>query len=84
MAEIMAFVKNRYGVTFPVFNKLEVNGADEHPLFTFLKSAPGTGDSTDVQWNFTKWLCKDGIPIKRYSFKHDPSLIEADILEALK
>eukprot|EP00953_Heterococcus_sp_UTEX-ZZ885_P020815 11645-Heterococcus_DN1.PRE.2 len=49
-----AFVKDKYNVTFPVYNKLEVNGDEEHPLFAYLKSVESAGDSGDVKWNFTK------------------------------
>ena len=94
-AEIAAFYADKFGVTFPLFAKGDVNGPDAHPLFAFLKEA--TKDqaapvppwnnkgqaATDVMWNFTKWLVVDGTPTKRYSYDVKPEAIEADIAAAL-
>jgi glutathione peroxidase len=56
-AEIMDFCRLNYGVSFPLFAKIAVNGPDTHPLFTFLKNArPGFLGSTAIKWNFTKFL----------------------------
>jgi Glutathione peroxidase len=51
--QIQQFVTKRYSVTFPMFSKIDVNGQDEEPLFTYLKSAV---DKSSIQWNFTKYL----------------------------
>eukprot|EP00953_Heterococcus_sp_UTEX-ZZ885_P020816 11645-Heterococcus_DN1.PRE.3 len=83
--EITEFVKDKYSVTFPVYNKLEVNGDGEHPLFSYLKSVETVGDSGDIKWNFTKWLCNsEGVPVKRYEHREDPLTMEADIEALLK
>ncbi|SFK41401.1 glutathione peroxidase [Geodermatophilus ruber] len=55
--EIAGFCSTTYGVTFPLTEKLQVNGAGAHPLFQRLTEAPdATGEAGDVQWNFEKWL----------------------------
>ncbi|KAL7690664.1 putative glutathione peroxidase, Thioredoxin-like superfamily [Plasmopara halstedii] len=77
--EIMEFVK-QYNVTFPFFEKHDVNGATARPVFTYLKSKlPGSfGDF--VKWNFTKFLVdRNGQPYKRYAPKDRPLLFEEDI-----
>ncbi|WP_042202414.1 glutathione peroxidase [Paenibacillus camerounensis] len=59
--EAEEFCQINYGVKFPVFAKTEVNGPDASPLFEYLKDRqPGTGDSSDIQWNFTKFLVDRG------------------------
>jgi len=65
--EIQNFCSTNYGVTFPMFEKVDVNGAATHPLYTFLKDqAPGILGTTGVKWNFTKFLVsKDGQSITR-------------------
>lgn len=67
-AHIKHFCTTKYGVTFPMFSKTEVNGKSAHPLFRLLKSAaPGRLGSQRVLWNFTKFLVKrDGIVYKRF------------------
>lgn len=82
--EISSFCQLNYGVTFPMFSKIDVNGKNAHPLFQFLtKEAPGV--LTDqVKWNFTKFLIdKEGNVLKRYAPKTKPEEIEADIQAAL-
>jgi len=92
--DIAALYADKYGVTFPLFAKGDVNGADAHPLFTFLKAATAGQPvpvppwnkglpADDVQWNFTKWLVVDGTPTKRYSFDVAPDKIEPDVRAAL-
>ncbi|WP_372863048.1 glutathione peroxidase [Spongiibacter sp.] len=73
-----------YGVSFPVTEKIEVNGKNAHPLFAYLKkAAPGTLTNA-VKWNFTKFLVgRDGRPIRRYSPTTKPEQLEADIVAAL-
>jgi len=72
-------------VSFPMMEKIEVNGAQAHPLFKWLtKEAPGLLGSTGVKWNFTKFLIgKDGKVIKRYAPTDKPESISKDIEAAL-
>lgn len=67
-AEIAEFCSVNYGVTFPLFSKLEVNGKDAHPLYKYLKEVlPGTGNKSDIEWNFAKFLIgRDGQPLERF------------------
>ena len=59
--EIRAFCSARFGVTFPVFDKIEVNGPDRHPLYASLTQVPDAdGGAGDVQWNFEKFLVSPG------------------------
>jgi len=83
-AGIKNFCELNYGVTFPMFSKIDVNGENAHPLFRYLrKETKGLlGDS--VKWNFTKFLVgKDGKVIRRYAPQVDPMDIEKDIREIL-
>lgn len=83
--EIEQFCTLNFGVTFPLFKKLEVNGANAAPVFAHLKAAaPGLMGSKSIKWNFTKFLIgKDGKAIKRYGPKTKPESIRADIAKAL-
>jgi glutathione peroxidase len=85
-AEIASFCSLNYGVTFPLFSKIEVNGAGTDPLFAFLKkSLRGFLGSSDIKWNFTKFLVgRDGKPIRRYSPRTPPERIASAIEEALQ
>ena len=80
-AEIGAFCEKNYGVTFPMFAKIAVNGDDAHPLFRFLKSeAPGVLGTESIKWNFTKFLVnRDGAVFKRYAPHTKPDELEEDI-----
>mmetsp|Transcript_1058 Transcript_1058/g.2814 ORF Transcript_1058/g.2814 Transcript_1058/m.2814 type:complete len:111 (+) Transcript_1058:298-630(+) len=79
--EIRSFV-NGYGVRFPVFGKIDVNGPNTHPLYKFLKS--GTPFLADIKWNFGKFLVdKDGKVVERYGPPTSPLTIEADIVKLL-
>lgn len=73
-----------YGVSFPMFEKTEVNGAKTHPLFRYLKrQLPGLLGGS-VKWNFTKFLIgRDGRPLKRFAPITTPEKMEAAILSAL-
>jgi glutathione peroxidase len=84
-AEIGAFCEKNYGVTFPLFSKVDVNGADAHPLFKHLKeAAPGVLGTEAIKWNFTKFLInKDGSVYKRYAPQTKPEEIVADIQKLL-
>ncbi|QAR46615.1 glutathione peroxidase [Kosakonia cowanii] len=74
-----------YGVSFPMFAKIEVNGAAAHPLFRYLKKAlPGVLGER-IKWNFTKFLVgRDGKPIKRFAPFTKPEKMEAAIVAALE
>jgi glutathione peroxidase len=80
-AEIASFCSLTYDVTFPVFGKVDVNGANEAPLFTHLKAqAPGLLGSKGVKWNFTKFLVnREGRVVDRYAPQTKPEAIAADI-----
>jgi glutathione peroxidase len=84
-AEIGAFCEKNYGVTFPLFAKVEVNGPDSHPLFQHLKqAAPGVLGTELIKWNFTKFLVgRDGEVVKRYAPQTKPESIVADIEQLL-
>lgn len=73
-----------YGVSFPMFEKIEVNGGAAHPLFRYLKKAlPGVLGER-IKWNFTKFLVgRDGKPIKRFAPFTKPEKMEASIVAAL-
>ena len=85
-AEIKKFCSLTYGVSFPMFAKIKVNGAGSDPMYAYLKGArPGLLGSEAIKWNFTKFLVgKDGVPIKRYSPADKPQSIEAEIEAALR
>lgn len=73
-----------HGVTFQLFEKIDVNGKNTHPIFTYLKSELGGFLGSTIKWNFTKFLInKDGKPVKRYSPTTVPDKIEEDILKLL-
>ncbi|MET7997244.1 glutathione peroxidase [Amycolatopsis sp. NPDC005232] len=72
--EIQTFCSTTYGVTFPLFEKVEVNGEDRHPLYsTLTQTADAEGDSGDVQWNFEKFLINsDGEVVGRFRPRTEP------------
>ena len=76
--EIKTFCSTRYGVTFPMFEKLEVNGAGRAPLYTHLTQAPTAPDGPgDISWNFAKFLVgKDGRVLARFSPRTPPEAPE--------
>ena len=82
--EIADFCQANYGVTFPMFAKVDVKGESAHPLFQHLtSSAPGLLGSKSIKWNFTKFLVNpDGAVVKRYAPATKPEKIAEDI-EAL-
>ena len=84
-SEIGAFCQKNYGVTFPMFAKIEVNGASAHPLYKYLKDAkPGLLGTEAIKWNFTKFLIgKDGEPVARYAPNTKPEDLEAPIKKLL-
>jgi len=83
-SQIATFCERRFGVSFPLFAKVEVNGGDAHPLFIELKKrAPGLLGSKAIKWNFTKFLIADqGRTVRRYSSRTAPQALAKDI-EAL-
>lgn len=84
-AEIGAFCEKNYGVTFPMFSKIDVNGDDAHPLFRFLKGeAPGVLGTEAIKWNFTKFLVdRQGEVVKRYAPATKPEDLKEDIEKLL-
>lgn len=82
--KINEFCQLNYGVTFPMFAKVDVNGSDTHPLFAWLKEEKSGLLGGAIKWNFTKFLIgRDGEVIKRYGSTTKPSDIADDIEKAL-
>jgi glutathione peroxidase len=83
--EIAQFCELNFGVTFPMFAKVDVNGDDAAPLYRFLKTEkPGLLGSEAIKWNFTKFLVdRDGNVVKRYAPNDTPESIAKDIEKAL-
>ncbi|MBW4444331.1 MAG: glutathione peroxidase [Plectolyngbya sp. WJT66-NPBG17] len=79
--EIQSFCETRFGVTFPLFQKVDVNGENAHPLFKYLtKAVPGIFGTEGIKWNFTKFLVdRSGKVVKRYPSTAKPEDIEKDI-----
>ncbi|MEM1089383.1 MAG: glutathione peroxidase [Pseudomonadota bacterium] len=79
--EIAEFCELNFGVSFPLFDKIDVNGDNADPIFQLLKSrAPGVLGSESIKWNFTKFLVsQDGESVTRYASKTAPEAMEADI-----
>jgi glutathione peroxidase len=84
-AEIEQFCTKSYGVTFPMFAKIEVNGVNAHPLYRYLKAEkPGILGTEAIKWNFTKFLVSSaGTVLKRYAPSDKPEAIEADLAARL-
>lgn len=79
-SEIQKFCKLNFGVTFPMFEKIHVNGNDAHPLFKYLKDELPGFLGRKIKWNFTKFLVDSmGKPVKRYGSITKPESIKADI-----
>lgn len=84
-AEISEFCELNFGVTFPLFKKVEVNGNNAHPLFVELKKrAPGVLGSEAIKWNFTKFLIGPDGKVERYAPATKPSALKADIEKLMK
>jgi glutathione peroxidase len=83
--EIGAFCEKNYGVTFPMFAKIDVNGANAHQLFQYLTQAkPGILGTEAIKWNFTKFLIdRDGEPVARYAPQTKPEELEEPIRKLL-
>ncbi len=84
--KIQTFCKVKFGVTFPLFEKIDVNGEHTHPLYVFLKKeATGFLGSESIKWNFTKFLIDtEGNVIDRYGSATKPAKIAKDIEKLLK
>lgn len=82
--EIQEFCTLKYNTTFPLFAKIDVNGKEAEPLFSFLKNQKGGIFGNDIKWNFTKFLVsRDGTVIERYAPMTTPEKIAKDILKLL-
>jgi glutathione peroxidase len=83
--EIQSFCESKYDVTFPLYAKIDVNGADAAPLYRYLKKErPGLLGSAAIKWNFTKFLIdRKGRVVERYAPKIEPQTIAADIEKLL-
>jgi glutathione peroxidase len=82
MKDVMEFCQVNYGVTFPMFKKIDVKGDQAHPLFEYLVSQKKGLLTEGVKWNFTKFLVDpDGKVVKRYAPQSSPKKIEADLLK---
>lgn len=84
--EIAGFCQRNYGVSFPMMAKVDVNGADAHPLWQWLKGEkPGVLGTEAIKWNFTKFLVgRDGQVLRRYAPNDAPASLAADIERALQ
>ncbi len=84
--EIKNFCNLNYQITFPLFSKIDVNGAQTHPLYQFLKKAEkGLFGTEAIKWNFTKFLVsRQGDVLKRFAPQTEPEALEAEILEQLQ
>ena len=84
-SEIGTFCQKNYGVSFPMFAKIDVNGADAHPLYQYLKKdRRGLLGTEAIKWNFTKFLIgRDGEPVARYAPQTKPEDLEAPVRKLL-
>lgn len=82
--ETASFCELNYGVTFPLFSEIEVNGDGAHPLYKWLKQEKGGVGPSKIKWNFTKFLIDtEGNVVKRYGSATKPEKIAADIEKLL-
>lgn len=82
--EITDFCNSRYGITFPQFAKIDVNGANEDLLFTFLKSQQGGMMGSKIKWNFTKFLVdRNGKVVDRFAPTTTPEAIDVEVAKLL-
>lgn len=82
MKDTMEFCQLNYGVSFPMFKKIDVKGDQAHPLFEYLVSQKKGLLTEDIKWNFTKFLVDpDGKVVKRYAPQSSPKKIEDDLLK---
>lgn len=84
-ARIKEFAKSKYGVTFPMFSKINVNGPDTHPLYRYLKEFGNGEYQKDIRWNFTKFLIdRNGHVVNKYDGEVKPHEIRSDIEKYLQ
>jgi glutathione peroxidase len=82
--EIATFCESSFGVTFPMFGKIDVNGDDAHPLYRWLKDEQRGVLGGKIKWNFTKFLiARDGTVVDRFAPQKDPADIAGDIEKQL-
>ncbi|MDF2556642.1 MAG: glutathione peroxidase [Bacillales bacterium] len=82
--ETTSFCKINYGVTFPIFSKIDVNGEQTHPLFAYLKSKKSGILGSKIKWNFTKFLVdRNGKVVKRFAPTTKPEAIKSEIEKLL-
>jgi glutathione peroxidase len=83
--EIKSFCELNFGVKFPLFAKIDVNGENTHPLYDYLKKdKPGLLGTEAIKWNFTKFLVdREGKPVKRYGSADKPEDLEKDVEKLL-
>jgi len=83
-AEILDFCMTNYGVSFPLFEKIDVNGDNQHPLYRILKeSAPGVLGTEAVKWNFTKFIISKDLKVQRFASTTTPTALEPVLKELL-
>ncbi|WP_088103233.1 glutathione peroxidase [Halalkalibacter urbisdiaboli] len=83
--EMQETCKINFGVTFPLFSKIKVNGSDAHPLYQYLKQEQKGLLSNEIKWNFTKFLVdRQGNVVKRFGPNISPEKIEDDIVALLR
>ncbi|MBN1863804.1 MAG: glutathione peroxidase [Victivallales bacterium] len=83
--QIKSFCTLNYGVSFPMFEKIKVNGKDAHPLYKFLKDKKTGILGSAIKWNFTKFLVdRDGIPVQRFAPNTTPDEIEKNIIKLIR
>ena len=82
--QIANFCQKNYGVSFPMYSKVLVNGPQAHPVFTQLKTAAPGVMGEKIKWNFTKFLVsRDGLTVKRFAPMTKPEKLEKDIIKML-
>ena len=78
--EIATFCEQNYGVSFPMFAKIDVNGSGTHPLYVWLKKEKSGLGGGSIKWNFTKFLvARDGTVVDRYAPQTEPAALVGDI-----
>ena len=82
--DIHTFCTGRFGITFPQFGKIDVNGKNEDPLYTYLKKQKGGFCTSKIKWNFTKFLVgRDGTVLKRFAPTVTPAKIDKFVAKAM-
>jgi len=82
--EILKFAQEKYGVTFPMFQKIEVNGPNRHPLYQYLIANNEDKNRKDIKWNFAKFLVnRKGEVVRRFDSRVKPKDIEKHVINQL-